>query len=1286
MKFKRTRRILSFVLSLLLVLTLCTPTLAMAAEVETQSSDEVVIAVGDTTTLKVSGWSYYTTWESSDTDVATVSRKGVVMGIAPGTAIITAISKGFYFGKQTKTEFTVKVIEQEDSDAIQIKVGETTTLPVPSESGTTTWKSSDTSIATVSSEGIVTGLSKGTVTVTATTKSGGYKFWFFIWGETITTTKYTIVVIDDGEIPEPGKETFTVTFESNGGSAIEAQTVQEGDKVERPEDPTKEGYTFGGWYVDEELTTEYDFDVAVAEDITLYAKWEEVKESYIVTFETNGGSEVESQTVEEGQSAVRPENPTKEGCIFIGWYSDEELTTEYLFENEVVSNITLYAKWEEVVTPSDPDSSETEISLGTDIDVPSGDFEKEDAMPTFPSREDEISNIAEVNGGTTPYFQTDDNGIPSYIDGAFSDKMVNSVEDAIDALNDIHYIMGFENAKQEFVGVYTDSMDYGFQTNFYRLQQTYHNIPIYGYQLIVSTNENGNIQSLTGHYSPNIEVETSPVISMSQAKEIISNGTRTVKSDGLFVYVADKNYLVWKIRTLTRNYLVDAISGEIIESKSDLCEETINGSGTSVPERNNQSEILNFPVEHSNERYYLYDSKRSIRIADANFNDSLGTPISEETNDNWNAHSAAITTYSNIIKVFDFYANILGRDGADNAHREIYIDVNYRKNANNQFSNAFFNPSVSDRTFIAIGDGNNYPAALDVIAHEFTHAVTASIWGGIYEGESGALNESYSDIIGDLFEDGELNLHGEGLMSGANRNFANPSQPENPNAPSQPSNYSNVRVCSKSGHHSCDCGNTLDHNCDNQYVHYNSGITNHAAYLMDQNWPTTNHSEELATLFYYSMQYLTPNSNFMDCRHALLAASKSMKMSDEKRNVIATAMADVGIVPADEEAWASMHHIIGVVKDAQTQSPIIDAKIIAVATEGLGGGIGYSDGNGNYDVKVNRAVYTVSVFAEGYLKYEITNVDLSQWLTLNHYMDTIYLTPSALSDDTQNVFASGKITNALSGQALEGVTVKFRSGSNNQNGDYVQKVAGMDIELTTDSSGQYYTAALPAGNYTLEAAKDGYVTGYKNIISGNSEVCSNQNLSLTPELQAGEIRIVLEWGKNPRDMDSHLVGTLSNGNGFHVYYGYKDQYDEETKVCNLDVDDTDGEGPETITLIPTTSAPYYYYIYKYAGSGTTATSEARVTIYQGSNVLATFNVPTNQGDGDYWNVFAVVDGEIVVQNTVTSSAEISYADTSVHSVMALDLERDSVDNEPKKEEEIIKEFPIEEDATEEIEE
>lgn len=202
MKFQKTRRVLSLVLALLLGFTLWTPTTVKAANVETQSSDEVVIAIDENTTLKASGWSFNTIWESSDTDVATVSNKGVVTGVAPGTVTITATSKGFFWGKSTVTKFTVRVVEKEESDAIQIKVGESITLPAPSESGTTTCKSSDTNIATASEDGVVTGLSEGTVTIIATTKSGGHKFWFFCWGETTTTTEYTVVVTDDSELSE----------------------------------------------------------------------------------------------------------------------------------------------------------------------------------------------------------------------------------------------------------------------------------------------------------------------------------------------------------------------------------------------------------------------------------------------------------------------------------------------------------------------------------------------------------------------------------------------------------------------------------------------------------------------------------------------------------------------------------------------------------------------------------------------------------------------------------------------------------------------------------------------------------------------------------------------------------------------------------------------------------------------------------------------------------------------------------------------------------------------------
>ncbi|MBR4308125.1 MAG: hypothetical protein IKT58_00875 [Oscillospiraceae bacterium] len=136
---------------------------------------------------------------------------------------------------------------------------------------------------------------------------------------------------------------------------------------------------------------------------------------------------------------------------------------------------------------------------------------------------------------------------------------------------------------------------------------------------------------------------------------------------------------------------------------------------------------------------------------------------------------------------------------------------------------------------------------------------------------------------------------------------------------------------------------------------------------------------------------------------------------------------------------------------------------------------------------------------------------------------------------------------------------------------------------------------------------------------------------------------MLTWGFDPSDLDSHVYGTLSNGEEFHVYYNQQSQYDGDTEICNLDVDDTTSFGPETIALTPNTAEPYYYYVYHYAGYGSIASSGAQVKLYCGDTLLATYHAPTDQGIGDYRNVFAVVDGRIVVSNTITSYENLTYA-------------------------------------------
>ncbi|MFA5670681.1 MAG: InlB B-repeat-containing protein [Balneolaceae bacterium] len=137
---------------------------------------------------------------------------------------------------------------------------------------------------------------------------------------------------------------FTVTFNTDGGSAISAVEVTEGGKVTKPTNPTKAGHVFVNWYSNSAKTTVYNFDTPVTAALTLYAKWE-VSE-YDVTFDTDGGSEIEAVGVNHGEKVTQPDNPTKDGHNFVGWFSDEELTEEFDFDTEITANTTLYAKWE----------------------------------------------------------------------------------------------------------------------------------------------------------------------------------------------------------------------------------------------------------------------------------------------------------------------------------------------------------------------------------------------------------------------------------------------------------------------------------------------------------------------------------------------------------------------------------------------------------------------------------------------------------------------------------------------------------------------------------------------------------------------------------------------------------------------------------------------------------------------------------------------------------------------------------------------------------------------------
>ncbi|MFD2115593.1 InlB B-repeat-containing protein [Paenibacillus yanchengensis] len=168
-------------------------------------------------------------------------------------------------------------------------------------------------------------------------------------------------------------EQFTVTFESNGGSKVDTKTVYSGSKIAEPATPTKKDHKFLGWYKDAGFGEVWDFaNDTVDADITLYAKWEEdttPTEQFIVTFESNGGSKVDTKTVNSGSKIAEPARPTKKDHKFIGWYKDTEFDVAWDFANNTVEeDITLYAKWEEDTTPTETVTVTFESNGGITVD------------------------------------------------------------------------------------------------------------------------------------------------------------------------------------------------------------------------------------------------------------------------------------------------------------------------------------------------------------------------------------------------------------------------------------------------------------------------------------------------------------------------------------------------------------------------------------------------------------------------------------------------------------------------------------------------------------------------------------------------------------------------------------------------------------------------------------------------------------------------------------------------------------------------------------------------------
>ncbi len=210
--------------------------------------------------------------------------------------------------------------------------------------------------------------------------------------------------------------------------------------------------------------------------------------------------------------------------------------------------------------------------------------------------------------------------------------------------------------------------------------------------------------------------------------------------------------------------------------------------------------------------------------------------------------------------------------------------------------------------------------------------------------------------------------------------------------------------------------------------------------------------------------------------------------------------------------------------------------------------------------------------------------------------------------------------------------------------------------LQTNAQGQVTFSGLPPSPFTVNATAGNYVAASQSITLTCAAGGNLMAIALSPSnpnsggLGAGQFRVILTWGQNPSDLDSHLTGPAADGTTrWHVYYGQKTSGD----MCGLDVDDVSSFGPETVTCPRTGTTGtslrpgvYRYSVHHYSGTGNIGNSNASVRLEFAGGQQYRFTpppVPSYRGPGDVWTVFEL---------TVNSNGAVSMApvDSVVNSI------------------------------------
>ncbi|OSB18601.1 peptidase M4 [Clostridium sporogenes] len=474
------------------------------------------------------------------------------------------------------------------------------------------------------------------------------------------------------------------------------------------------------------------------------------------------------------------------------------------------------------------------------------------------------------------------------------------------------------------------------KTHYHMIYQV-EGIPVYYGRIVFTTEKDLSMDSINGRIDTAFEneswknkVKLSKDNAIEKAKSSLKYDNLSKSNADLYLYNFEgKPYVVYLVNLVTNdgdwNVFVNAENGSIVnkfnntptlidnkDQKLPNAEEikrssekapninsviNVNGQSTKGQGKTSLNGIVDIDLTYKDGKYYLKDSNKNIYLYDINnswaclYNYPKSYILRQsnlvENNNNKftdDKHVVAVDGYVNLSKTYDYYKNKFNRNSIDNKGMNVEGFIHAGKN----FNNAFWRDDLG-AMFFGDGDGRVFSPlskSLDIVGHEVSHGVTSKESKLKYENESGALNESFSDIMGVAidgknFEIGE-ECYTPNIPGDTMRDMKDPSRGD------QPAHMKDFKY--------------LPNDEDNDWggVHTNSGIINHAAYLIADGMEKSgeaNGKDIMAKLFYRANCYQwDETTNFAKCRNDLIKVTKDLYGENSKHvKIVENAFDQVGI-------------------------------------------------------------------------------------------------------------------------------------------------------------------------------------------------------------------------------------------------------------------------------------------------------------------------------------------------------------------------------------------------------